>query len=132
MRAIGCRSERPLVLVGRGHDARLMSRMGRHVVIAVAAVCTRQQDPWVGEDLVDSGGGADVERQVHGWHRRSSSVQQPVFAPTADVLARETPAVLGFGAELLHRKAVGVEVTEDGEFQVIAVSDTSDVAARIC
>lgn len=131
MRAIGCRSERPLVLVGRGHDARLMGRTGRNVVVAVAAVCARQQDPWVGQDRVDSGGGADVKRQVHGWHRRSS-VQQPVFAPTADVLARETPAVLGFGAELLHREAIGIKITEDREFEVIAVSDTRDVATRIC
>ena len=55
-----------------------------------------------------------------------------MFAPTADVLARETPAVLRFGAELLHREVVGVEVAEDREFQVIAASDTRDVATRIC
>lgn len=55
-----------------------------------------------------------------------------MFAPTPDMLARESSTVLWFSTELLHSESIGVEVTDDRKLQVIAVSDTRDVTTRIC
>ena len=55
-----------------------------------------------------------------------------MFAPTTDMLAWETTAVLWFSTKLLHSEFIGVEIADDRQLQIIAVSDTRDVTARVC